>query len=95
MDQIFDEDWSDFSSEYPLAIKSYDKHKQPIVVIQMGKWDFRKVLLSGKRDRMLRYIYKMFEGLDQEIYKQQKKGFPVTRSVEIADLAGFAAKTHG
>lgn len=61
----------------------------------MGLWDFRQVILSGKRDRMLRYIYKLLETLDQEIYKQQKKGFLVTRCVEILDLAGFNLRTHG
>lgn len=60
----------------------------------MGDWDFRNVILGGRRDKMLRYIYKMLEDLDTSIQKQQEKGRFVTRGNIIVDVDGYNLMQH-
>jgi hypothetical protein len=61
----------------------------------MGKWDFRQAILSGRRNKMLRYIYKIVDDVDMRVQKQQAQGKLVTRGNIIIDVEGYNLMQHG
>ncbi|XP_021960400.1 SEC14-like protein 4 isoform X1 [Folsomia candida] len=93
MDTIHDEDWSEFQERFPYEV-SFDKEFQPVITSHMGQWDFRQVILAGKRHQMLRYIFKMLDDIDRAIQRQQDEGKMVTRGSHVSNLKGYNLRQH-
>src|SRR5688572_15688123 len=54
-DNLLSEDFSIFKKNYPFDIEGVDLQGRPIWVSQIGKWDLRKIQLSGLTDKYNRY----------------------------------------
>ncbi|ODM88858.1 SEC14-like protein 4 [Orchesella cincta] len=89
-------DWADFRAGF--SIVQLDKNmtwaSRPILSVELGDWDLRSAVLTGKQRRLEKYlIYATELGL-RGILKAQKDGKNVTRSLILADMDGFSFQTH-
>jgi len=57
-------------------------------------WDVRKVLLSGNRDKLVRYFDQMCESTFIRIRNIQAQGGNVTQWVHIVDLVSYNLRQH-
>ncbi|CAL8109877.1 unnamed protein product [Orchesella dallaii] len=94
LDQIDDEEWQDFETDYPLNKKGLDKNGRPLVQILFGEWDLRKAAVTGRTDRLIRWIYKYFEDATKLVRKYQADGKNVTQFTLIMDADGFSTISH-
>jgi len=94
MDKIHDEDWSILESEIPMKVEGFDRLGRPILYIDMGEWDTRRLILSGRGDQILRWVYKNWEESRLQIEEQVKQGHNVTRWIALIDLKGTNLVTN-
>ena len=62
---------------------------RPVVTVHAGDWPVRKAVLSGKSQRMMRYMDKYFEELATYIRQAQANGQNVSQYSELYDMSGY------
>ncbi|CAL8099387.1 unnamed protein product [Orchesella dallaii] len=88
------EDFSDIADEYPYLF-SEDKQGQPVFIGFAGEWDIRNAVLTGRAQRVIRYMNKALEHGVKLITESQHQGKNVTRLNLLIDLDGFSVRQHG
>jgi len=94
MDTIHSEDFGDMEEEYPIKVSGYDNKGQPIIYYDVGIWDIRKAVISGKAKKLVRWFHKVIDEARIKIREEQLKGKKVTRFVMLANLDGVSAVTN-
>lgn len=69
-------------------------HKKVVQII-LRDWDIRQAVISGRRNRLIRWIYKYFEDATKLVRQFQSEGKNVTQFSMILDAEGFNPVTHG
>ncbi|CAL8112992.1 unnamed protein product [Orchesella dallaii] len=95
MSTIHQEDWSDFRDDYEYFIDTHDKSGRPIATLRFGDWDIRNAILTGKGQRLTRYLYKALDEVTAKIRALQREGKQITQWVSLLDMEGYAISTHG
>jgi len=96
MDEVLNEDWSDFRKKYKYWIDGVDKDGRPIVFIDVGEWDLRKAVVSGESARVGRYIDKIYEEITTKVrHMRMVEGKNVTQYYLIFDMDGFNLVQQG
>jgi len=95
MDDILNEDFSDFQGEYRYSIEGCDKEGRPVVSVFLGDWDLRKIVLSGQSERLRRYIDYLIEEVNVLIRKTQEKEILLTQFSLVIDLNNYNLVQHG
>ncbi|CAL8099405.1 unnamed protein product [Orchesella dallaii] len=94
MDGIHEENWDDMEAEYPYHIEGLDKRGQPVVTGNIGDWDLRRASVTGRIQRVLRYLDKAMDEATIRIREMQKEGKNVTQFVFIVNLDNFNLAQH-
>jgi len=95
IDQLDDEDWSDFQENFPWNLDGVDKEGRPLVqIVIKDSWNATKALENGQGDRLARWVYKFLEDASKLVRSLQKEGKKVTRFSEVADTDGFSPVDH-
>jgi len=94
MDGIHEEDWSDMEAEYPYHLDGLDKQGQPVIVGNIGDWDLRRASVTGRIQRVLRYLDKAMDEATIKIREMQKEGKNVTKFFFIVNLDNFNLAQH-
>ncbi|CAG7785197.1 unnamed protein product, partial [Allacma fusca] len=75
---------------------NWDKENSPVVIIPMGRWDFRKAVADGNQDECVRYMCQIWERLLQQMKgKTTGEGVPTTQFTFIVDVDELGLKTVG
>jgi len=97
VDNLPSEDFSVFTKNYPFDVEGVDRQGRPVWISQIGKWDIRRITLSGLQDKYDRYILYLHELISKKMHERSEKhsdnvsyGFLV-----IIDLGGFNLRQHG
>ncbi|ODM89746.1 SEC14-like protein 2 [Orchesella cincta] len=88
------EDFSDIADEFPYTF-TVDKQGQPVFIGFAGEWDVRGAVLTGRAQRVIRYINQALEHGVKMVRDLQQEGKNVTRLNLIIDLDGFNIRQHG
>ncbi|ODM88861.1 Protein real-time [Orchesella cincta] len=91
---ILQENWSDLEQDFPANFESSDKMFRPICTMEMGEWDFRLAVLTGKSQRLNRYLAYIIERYVSDVFKAQAAGRNVTRALVLVDAEGFSLRKH-
>ncbi|ODM91709.1 SEC14-like protein 4 [Orchesella cincta] len=91
---ILQEDWSDLEQDFPASFSTTDKMSRPIITMEMGDWDFRAAVLTGKAQRLNRYLIYTIERYVNSVFEAQAAGRNVTRVLVLVDLEGFSLRKH-
>ncbi|ODM99496.1 SEC14-like protein 2 [Orchesella cincta] len=94
IDQINDEDWTEFERETPWYLDGVNKAGFPVAELPFGDWNVRRVALSGKLPKLLRYCFKLFENVEERIRNLRAQGKNVTQWGFIGDIDGFTIQTQ-
>jgi len=94
MDTIHSEDFRDMEAEYPFKVSGYDNKGQPIIYGDLGIWDIRKAVLSGKGKKLIRWAIKIFDEARIKVREEQLKGKKVTRYLPLVNLDGANSVTN-
>ena len=92
MDSILKEKILDLNP--PFDTKSRAKDGSPLMIWLPARWDIRKQLLAGNRDKMIRYFDQMCESAHTVIRKDQAAGRNTTQWVQILDLHNYNLRQH-
>ncbi|XP_035714057.1 uncharacterized protein LOC118438251 [Folsomia candida] len=95
MDNILEEDWSDFDSEFRANIEGCDKLGRPVLSVTIGDWDLRRAVVSGHSDRLARYFCKVFEAGSVLTRRFQKNEQRAVQASVIFDMGNFNLVQHG
>jgi len=95
MDQINDEDWSDMEIEYPYYLDGYDHEGKPILTANYDEWDIRKGVLSGKLQRLMRWMTKAQNDGVSKVRELQAEGKNITQWDFIINMNNFNLVQHG
>lgn len=58
-------------------------------------WDIRRVVVEGKSQRLMRYLYRLLEDVNLQIFESHEQGNKnVTRFVLVAQAEGFNYVQH-
>jgi len=95
LDKILEETFTDMELVgFKYYINQVDSEGNPVIYIPIGFWDARKAVISGKGQRIERFVYKMLVEAESKIRQKQKEGKEVTRFVILLDLKGFNLAQH-
>jgi len=97
VDHLLSEDFSVFTKNYPFDVEGLDRQGRPVWISQIGKWDTRRIALSGLQDKFDRYRLYLQELMAKKMREENAKhpdqinfGY-----LAIVDLAGFNLRQHG
>jgi len=98
VDEILNQDLSEYSLDIPVRVEGVDKEGSPIVQMYYGKWKLRKYALSGDQELWnvpLKVFIHALETAEQTLYEIQKSGGQNISSVYgLDDIDGFSFKHH-
>jgi len=94
INEILKEDWSDLEQDFPASFDTQDKMNRPIATMEFSDWDFRSAVLTGKSQRLNRYLTYIIERMVQNVFKAQEDGKSVTRALVLLDLDGFSIRRN-
>ncbi|ODN02368.1 SEC14-like protein 2 [Orchesella cincta] len=94
LDNIENEDWQLFETEYPINQEGFDKQGRPLVQVNFGEWNLRKAAITGRMNKLIRWTYKFFEDASKRVREQQTEGKNVTQFTAVMGLDGFSPLTH-
>jgi hypothetical protein len=95
MDNILNEDMTAIAHQFPFYIDGHDKEGRPIVVVHYGRWKPRRLIVSGKRKQVSRYLDFILEKWYEKIREDEARtGGNVTQGVFILDLNGYSLNEH-
>jgi len=63
--------------------------------MDVADWDIRRGILSGQRDRLIRYSFGAFEKGAQIVRQMQADGQNVTQFTMVANFEDFNVVQHG
>jgi len=96
MDSILDEDFSQFERSYPFILDGHDKDGRPVIIFEFGKYDLRRIGISGNYNAFLRYLDRYMELAVSKI-REANAETPekhISQAVMIIDLNGFNIRQH-
>ena len=65
-----------------------------VILADIGDWDVREAVLSGKGDELLRYMVRGIESASQRIRTLQSEGKNVTQWQVILNMDNFNLHQH-
>jgi hypothetical protein len=65
-----------------------------VLILPVGAWDVRKVIVSGHRDEFERFIKQLFERTFARVRESFEKNGNVTQGSALLDLAGYNTRQH-
>lgn len=78
-----------------FTVDAVDKHGHPILDGSLGRWDFRKIILSGNAETFQLYFIYMFEtALKRARELSAESGKDISEFVGLFDASGFSVRTH-
>jgi len=78
---------------YKHYVGSVDKEGRPVLEFNGGRWDLRKITLSGKRDEMQRYYNYMCEmGMEKARNLTASTGKNISEFIFLSDVTGFTVR---
>lgn len=89
-----DEDWSDMEEDFPYNI-FFDKKGQPVAYVRAGDWKVRAGIVQGRRQRLMRYTYRLTLLCAQLLIKRSRTYPNVTQVVILMNMDGFSVAHHG
>jgi len=95
MDNILTEFWDDMRKDFHVTGDSFDKEGRPIGTIDIGSWNIRSAILSGKGERLLRFLDYSMEHLTHRVFEEQAKGKNVSQWKVLIDADGFNLVQQG
>ncbi|CAL8113431.1 unnamed protein product [Orchesella dallaii] len=95
IDNLLNEDFSDFEIDYPYTTDTYDKTGRPMIAFTFGDWDIRKAVLAGQARRFTRYLDRAFEDVSKQIRDKQARGENVTQAQFLINLENFSVTQQG
>ena len=66
----------------------------PVVIVPVGSWDIRKIVLAGKTAQLDRLFIKIFEKNAVKVRNISMKTGLVTQGILILDESGFNVRQH-
>jgi len=82
---------------YPFDIEGVDREGRPVWFSQVGKWDLRRIQLSGQQNKYNRYRLYLSELIAKKMREKNENhpdqinyGFLI-----VVDLGGFNLRQHG
>jgi len=93
-DTVHKENWEDMECCYTVRHEGVDREGRPLVLYDLGSWDVRAAVLAGKRDRLVKWMFKNIDMARIRARDLGKQGKNVTRFDIIFDLKGFNLATH-
>lgn len=94
IDTIQEEDWSDFTKDYPYSVDGFDKDGRPVGTVSIGDWNIRRASVTGKLPRLQRYMDKMMDEISMKVLRLRSDGKNVTRWVLLTNVEGFNVVQH-
>jgi len=94
MDTIDKEDWSDMEEEFPWYLDGYDISGKPILTANYDEWDVRKGVLSGKLQRLMRWMAYAQEAAVRRVRELQTQGKNITQWNFIINMNNFNLVQH-
>jgi len=73
---------------------SVAKDLSPVLMWGPARWDIRRIILSGQREKLNRYIDKMFETIYSRLRKVHAEHKNVTQAIQILDLTNYNLRQH-
>ncbi|OXA44907.1 SEC14 cytosolic factor [Folsomia candida] len=96
MDTIHSEDWSDmWNDDIRYYVDGRDKLGRPYALIEMRHIDIRKLVLTGKGERYLRYLDKGVDDACQLVHEVSQRYGNVSRGNLLINLDGLNVAQHG
>jgi hypothetical protein len=78
----------------PFDTDSKTKDGSPVMIWLPARWDIRKQMLAGNREKMIRYFDQMNESAHAKIRASQAQGGNVTQWFQILDLHNYNLRQH-
>ncbi len=101
IDSILEENWDDLKSVFPYSINTTDRSGFNgfflVMYFDFGQWDVAKLISeqpSGK-ERFERFLFAMWEEVEQRLREIQSEGQNVTQSVVIVNVGNFSLEKQG
>jgi hypothetical protein len=95
IETILDENMDEYQKFLPYNIDAVSKEGLPVVQLILGKWQFRKYAIAGKREVILRQWYQMMEKAEVQAHIQaQKTGKKSAQVYFLDDLDGLTVREH-
>jgi hypothetical protein len=66
-----------------------------VLYANLGSWDLRRAVLSGKLERILRYVSMIYERTTNRIREMAARNQTVSQGIVILDIADFNLRQHG
>jgi len=82
------------SKIYKHSVDSVDKEGRPVLEFNGGRWDLRKITLSGKREEMqLYYNYMLEMAMEKTRNLTASTGKNISDFIYLSDVTGFSVRT--
>src|SRR5687768_11313959 len=94
IDGILAEDFTDVENEISVVFQGEDKQGHPIAIFNVGAINLRKVAISGKIQKAIRYVYSCVELVETVLRHISNDNTTLTRAFFIIDLHGFNIRQH-
>jgi len=98
VDDILNEDLSEYLLDIPVRVKGVDKEGSPIMQMYFGKWKLRKYALSGDQELWnvpVKVFIHTLETAEQTLYEIQKSGGQNISSLYgLEDIEGYSFKQN-
>jgi len=78
----------------PFNTESRAKDGSPVMIWLPARWDIRKYLLAGNREKLIRYFDQMSESAHAIIRSDQAAGKNTTQWFQILDLHNYNLRQH-
>ncbi|OXA39509.1 SEC14 cytosolic factor [Folsomia candida] len=95
MDNIHNEDWSQYERSDPYQIDGVDKEGKPIMLYALGEWDLRQAAIQGRLKTLVRWVIKGTDEIHRktrDLFKQGK--INGTQWSLIANIDKFNSQQH-
>ncbi|XP_035708272.1 SEC14-like protein 2 [Folsomia candida] len=95
MDNIQNEDWSQYEKNNPYHVDGVDKDGKPIMIYSLGEWDLRQASDEGRLKTLIRWVIKGTDEvhkITRDLFNQGK--INGTQWTLIVNVDKFNAEQH-
>jgi hypothetical protein len=74
-------------TDLPYEIVGFDEENRPVLIVQGGRWNFKKLVADGQTQDFLKYKQSIYEeALEAMRGRSTPEGVPVTQAIFVIDL---------
>ncbi|ODM99662.1 putative SEC14-like protein 6 [Orchesella cincta] len=95
MSSIHLENFDDMKRDFPTSVDTNDRDGRPVGTLDVSQWNIRNAIVTGRSQRLLRYICMLLENITNQVLVKNKNGANVTQWDVVMNADGMNMINHG